>query len=86
MAVEKRFPPWMPNEILNQFLPPVQHRQPATRVQLGLGAVLQHFATPIALFEHEHERRAPNAKREAPCEGGAILSMCPGVETPGSVL
>ena len=39
MAVERRFPPWMPNEILNQFLPPLQ--------------------------------------------GGALLSMCPGVETPG---
>jgi|HubBroStandDraft_6_1064221.scaffolds.fasta_scaffold727411_2 hypothetical protein len=42
VAVEMRFPPWMPNEILNQFLPPLQ--------------------------------------------GGALLSMCPGVETPGSVL
>ena len=24
MAVEKRFPPWLPNEILNKFLPPLQ--------------------------------------------------------------
>jgi hypothetical protein len=23
VAVEKRFPPWMPNEILNEFLPPL---------------------------------------------------------------
>ena len=29
MAVERRFPPWMPNEILNQFLLPLQH--PPTR-------------------------------------------------------
>jgi hypothetical protein len=24
-------------------------------VQFGLGAVLQHFANPTSLFEHEHE-------------------------------
>ena len=42
MSVEKRFPPWMPNGILSEFLPPLQ--------------------------------------------GGALLSMYPGVETPGSVL
>ena len=53
MAVEKRFPPWMPNEILNEFLPPLQQRQPAMRVQLRLGAVLQQFAKPTPLFEHE---------------------------------
>ena len=55
MAIEKRFPPRMPNEILNEFLPPLQHRQPAMRVQFGLGAVLQQFANPTPLFEHEHE-------------------------------
>ena len=42
MAAERRFPPWMPNKIRNEFLPPLQ--------------------------------------------GGPLLSMYPGVETPGSVL
>ena len=80
VAVEKRFPSWMSNEILNEFLPPLQHRQPATRVQFRLGAVLQAFAKPTPLFEHEDEHEYDF---EAPGEGGALLSICPGVETPG---
>jgi len=76
----------MPNEILNEFLPPLQHPKPATRVQFQLGAVLQHSRTPslrVAGFEDEDDDEDEN---EAPCEGGALLSKCPGVETPGSVL
>jgi hypothetical protein len=46
---------------------PLQHPKPATRVQFGLGAVLQHSRTPslrAARFEDEDEN-------EAPCEGGS---------------
>ena len=31
-----------------------------------LAQLLHHSAIPTPLFEHEHERRTPNAKREAP--------------------
>jgi hypothetical protein len=34
---------------------PLQHLQPATRVQFGLGAVLQHLANPTPLVEHEDD-------------------------------
>ena len=50
-------------------------------MQFRLGAVLQQLAKPTPLFEHEDEDDF-----EAPGEGGALLSMFPGVETPGSVL
>ena len=43
----------MPNEILNEFLRPLQHRQPEDRVQFGQGAALQQFAKPTPLFEHD---------------------------------
>jgi hypothetical protein len=77
----------MPNKILNEFLPPLQHPQAAMRVQFGQGAVLQQFAKPTPLFEHEDEHEHEHEDDfDAPCEGGALLSMCPGVETPGSVL
>jgi hypothetical protein len=59
VAVEKSFPPWMPNETLNEFLPPLQHPQPGTLVQFGLGAVPKHSATPTPLFEHEDDFDAP---------------------------
>jgi hypothetical protein len=62
VAVEKRFPPWMPNEILNEFLPPLQHPQPRGReVQFRLGAVLQRSRTPslrVAGFEDDDENEA----------------------------
>ena len=41
---------------------PHWHTQPATRVQFGLGAVLQHSGTPslrVAGFEDEDENEAP---------------------------
>jgi len=44
-------------------LPPLRHLQPAMRVQFGLSAVLQQFANPTPLFEHEHEDDF-----DAPCE------------------
>ena len=59
---------------------PLHHLKPATRVQFRLGAVLQAFAKPTPLFEHEDEHEYDF---EAPGEGGALLSICPGVETPG---
>ncbi len=59
----------MPNEILNEFLPPLPHPQPRSReVQFRLGAVLQHSGTPslrVAGFEDENDDEDEN---EAPCE------------------
>ena len=50
------------------LLPRLQHPQPATRVQFGLGAVLQYSVTPLlrgAGFEDEDddedENEAPSA-------------------------
>ncbi|HYZ73173.1 MAG TPA: hypothetical protein VE641_08840 [Chthoniobacterales bacterium] len=48
---------------------PFQHLQPATRVQFGLGAVLQYSSTPslrLAGFEDEDDDEYEN---EPPCEG-----------------
>jgi len=53
----------------NNSLPPLQHLQPATRVQFGLGAVLLHSNTPslrVAGFEDDDE---DEYEYEAPCEG-----------------
>ena len=36
----------------------------------SVGVLRQHFATPTPLFEHEHQRRTRNAKREATGERG----------------
>jgi|HubBroStandDraft_2_1064218.scaffolds.fasta_scaffold132093_2 hypothetical protein len=69
------------NSAQNRYLPPLQHPQPAMRVQFGQGAVLQQFAKPTPLFEHEHEDDF-----DAPCEGGAVFLSVPGVKTPGLVL
>jgi hypothetical protein len=55
------------------YLSPFQHPQPATRVQFGLGAVLQYSNIPslrAAGFEDEDDDEDEN---EAPCEGGALL-------------
>jgi hypothetical protein len=52
----------MPNEILNEFLRPLQHRQPEDRVQFGQGAV-PTIRQPNPTFEHEHEDDF-----DAPCE------------------
>jgi len=63
-----------------EHLPPLQHPQPATRVQFGLGAVLQHSRTPslrAARFEDEDEDEDEN---EAPCEGGSSFGRVLGVK------
>ena len=70
-------------ELQNDPLPPFQHLQPATRVQFGLGAVLQYSSTPslrLAGFEDEDDDEYEN---EAPCEGGGPPLSLPGVKTPG---
>ena len=76
------------NESPNLYLSPLQHLQPATRVQLGLGAILQHSSTParnasrsdaggpslrVAGFEDEDEY-------EAPGEGGRPGYLYPGLK------
>ena len=48
---------------------PLEHLQPATRVQFGLGAVLQHSRTPslrVAGFEDDDEDKDKN-QNEVPC-------------------
>ncbi|HEY4814060.1 MAG TPA: hypothetical protein VIH58_05245 [Chthoniobacterales bacterium] len=57
---------------------PLRHRQPATRVQFGLGAVLPQFGNPTPLFEDEHEHEDDF---DAPCGRGRIFKPLPGVET-----
>jgi hypothetical protein len=37
-------------------------------MQFGAGAILHTAAQTPLFFEHEHERRTPNAKRDAPGE------------------
>jgi hypothetical protein len=70
-------------EARNDHLPPIQHPQPAVQVQFGLGAVLQQFAKPTPLFEHEDEHEHED-DFDAPCEGGTVfLGPIPGVKTPG---
>ena len=39
----------------SEHLAPLQHRQPAARVQFGPGALLQQFAKPTPLFENEDD-------------------------------
>jgi hypothetical protein len=39
----------------NENEAPCEHLQPATRAQFASGAIIQHSATPIPLFEHEDE-------------------------------
>jgi hypothetical protein len=57
----------------NTILPPLQHPQPATRVQYGQGAVLKHSKTPprASGFEDDDEN-------EAPGEGGDCFGRFPG--------
>jgi hypothetical protein len=61
---EKEAPPqrggreFLPNDVsvdetTNGYLPPLQQPQPATRVQFGLGVVLEYFARPK--FEDEND-------------------------------
>ena len=62
-----------------RFGAPGEHLQPAARVQFREGASYR-IDTPFlqaTTFEHEHERRTPNAKREAPGEGGPFLATVP---------
>ena len=50
-------------------------------MQFRIGAVLQHSTTPslrVAGFEDEDDDEYEN---EAPCEGGALFSIVPGVKT-----
>ena len=57
-------------------LPPLQHPQPATRVQFGPRATLPHSNTPslrVAGFEDEDD---DEDEYEAPCEGGVVVLMC----------
>ena len=75
-----------PVQAIAPNLTPLQHPQPATRVQFGLGAVLQYSNTPSlrgAGFEDEDDDEDEN---EAPCEGGRVFKSIPGVKTPGLVL
>ena len=43
------------------------------RVQFGPGALLQQFAKPTPLFEHEHDF-------DAPCEGGCCMDAFLGLK------
>ena len=49
------------------------------RVQFGLGAVLQQFANPTPLFEHEDEPEHGD-DFDAPYEGGTPFLSLPGVK------
>ena len=59
---------WIPAQ---NYLPPIQHLQPATPVQFGLGAALPHSHTPslrVAGFEDEDDEEYEN---EAPLQGAS---------------
>ena len=46
MAEEKRFPPWIPNEILNEFLPPLSSFVPYSQNyggQAGRGPIVDLY-------------------------------------------
>ena len=63
----------------HQILPRIQHLQPATRVQFRLGALLQHFANPTPLFEHEDEHEHED-DFDAPGEGEYFLDRYLGLK------
>jgi hypothetical protein len=56
---------------------PLQHLQPATRVQFGLGA-LQYSITPPGRIRGRDDDEYEN---EAPCEGGNDSRLFPGLKT-----
>ncbi|HYZ73495.1 MAG TPA: hypothetical protein VE641_10485 [Chthoniobacterales bacterium] len=58
--------------VKHNYLPPLQHLQPAARLQFGLGAILQYSSTPslrLAGFDDEYEN-------EAACEGLERFRLC----------
>ena len=59
VAVEKRFPPWMANEILNEFLPPLQ---PGPYCQCVLGLKPQAQSYSPFLLRHPELRRTGRDK------------------------